>query len=51
MAPDSPSCSNEDQRVLERVRGRQRGAGHLKLLGDVQDDKGLILDDEDRAPF
>jgi len=29
---------HKDQRVLERVRGRQRGAGNFKLLRDVHDD-------------
>jgi hypothetical protein len=46
-----PVVLNEDQGVLQRVRRCQLGSRRFKLLGDVQGDKGLILNDEDRAPI
>ena len=37
--------------MLQRVRCRKRGAGALERLRDGHDDKGFILNDEDRAPI
>ena len=45
-----PVVLNEDKGVLQRVRYRQLGSRHLKRFGDVHDDKGLVLNDEDRVP-
>ena len=38
---------DEDEGVLERVGGGQRGAGSFELLRDVHDNQRLILDDKD----
>jgi hypothetical protein len=40
---------NEDEGVFQRIRCRHRGAGALESLCDGHNDKGFILDDEDRA--
>jgi hypothetical protein len=42
---------HEDERMLECVGRRERGAGSFKLLRDVHDDQRLVLDDENRAPL
>jgi hypothetical protein len=41
---------SEDYGVMQRVCRRQRGTSSFELLSDVHDDKGLVLNDEDRSP-
>jgi hypothetical protein len=45
-----PIVLNQEQGVPQRVRRRHLDAGMLKSVRDIHDDKGLILDHEDRSP-
>ena len=42
---------HEEKGVLERVGGRQRSAGVFESQCEVHDNKGLVFDDQDRAPL
>ena len=45
--PGQTVMLDEEQSMLKRVRGRQRGTSSFERLRDVLDDQWLILDDED----